>query len=81
MGNNLTAVREHCASLNHNINLESCKILDSTEGYHSHKGKEALFIHEVQPVLNRDGGLELPHNYGELLSHGRGSRCSLMIDQ
>ena len=73
MGNNLTAVGEHCASFNHNISLDACKILDSTETFHSRKIKEALFIKEVKPKLNRDGGFELPRIYGELLSRGRGS--------
>ena len=74
MGNNLSAVGEHIACFNHNISMESCKILDSTEGFHSRKIKEALFIQEVKPNLNRDGGFELPRIYGELLSRGRGSR-------
>ena len=81
MGNNLTAVREHCASFNHNISLDTCKILDSTESFHSRKIKEALFIKEVKPMLNRDGGFELPRIYKELLSRGRGSRGGHVTDQ
>ena len=52
------------------ILLQSCKILDSAETFHSQKVKEALYIKEFKPVLNRDGGLELPHIYRELLSCG-----------
>ena len=73
-GNNLTAVGEHCAAFNHHIDIESCKILDSGDNYYSRKVKEALYIQEEKPVLNRDGGLELPRIYGELSSLDRGSR-------
>jgi hypothetical protein len=54
-GSNLSAVGEHCARTKHKLDLKSCKILDSDEGYHSRKIREALHIRQVKPSLNRDG--------------------------
>ena len=72
-GHNLSAVGEHCAMSKHKPDIESCKILDTAEGYYNHKVKESLYIQEIQPVLNRERGLELPSIYGEVLSCARGS--------
>ena len=44
---NLSAIGEHCAKTRHKMELDHCKILDTAEGFHSHKTKAALYIKEM----------------------------------
>jgi len=69
-GRTITAVGEHCSTHRHNIDEEASKILASEEYETSRKVMEALYIKELRPQMNRDGGRELPRIYGELLSRG-----------
>ena len=61
-GNYLTAIGEHCAKTKHKMSIESCKILDSADQFHSRKVKEALFIKRVEAcVKQRWGTWASPH--------------------
>ena len=69
----LTAIGEHLSGTGHTIDTENIKVLDNEEQWFRRKIKEALYIQEGNPPLNRDRGYELPHIYGHLLSRDRTS--------
>ena len=66
----LTAVGEHCQATGHSIPPSNIKVLDTETPWYRRKVKEALFIREKQPPLNRDRGLELPAIYDHIVSRG-----------
>ena len=64
----LTAVGEHIRDTGHNITPENIVILDNEESWTRRRIKEALYIKEHRPDLNRDQGVELPPIYDHLVS-------------
>jgi len=77
-GRAMTAVGDHCSVYCHSIDVEASKILASEDYETSRKVMEALYIKELRPRMNRDGGYELPRIYGELLSRGHALRGHVM---
>ena len=68
-----TAVGDHKRQLKHSIGPDNIKVLDLETSKVRRKVKEALFIQEIQPSLNRDSGQHLPHIYAQLVSRGDSS--------
>jgi hypothetical protein len=56
----ITAIGDHINRTGHVMDSKFCKILDTAEDYYPRKIKEALYIQERSPNMNRDRGLELP---------------------
>jgi hypothetical protein len=76
-----TAIGDHINATKHKFQLKDCKILDSASGRHERRVKEALYIQEAKPNLNRDTGLELPWVYGQLLSLCDRCKCGHVTSQ
>jgi hypothetical protein len=66
----ITAVTAHIQTTGHSMSNRDVKILDSEEFWYRRKVKEALFILDNNPPLNRDRGLELPAIYQHVVSRG-----------
>ena len=67
----VTAVGEHKREKGHDFPPSNIKILDSEEQWLRRRVKEALFIKERNPNLNRDRGMELPPIYSHLVSRDK----------
>jgi hypothetical protein len=72
----LTAVGDHIAKFRHQIGTDDVKVLDSEPGKLRRKVKEAIYIKEQAPQLNRDRGYELAPIYDHLVSHDMTSQSS-----
>ena len=64
----LSAIGEHIESTGHDIYPNDIKVLDTEQTWLRRKIKEALYIKEHQPELNRDRGYELAPIYDHLVS-------------
>ena len=58
----VTAVGEHKRERGHDFPPNNIKILDSEEQWLRRCAKEALFIKERDPDLNKDRSMELPRS-------------------
>ena len=63
-----SAVLEHQAQAKHEIDWEGVKILDKESVDVKRKIKNAIHIRRQRPMLNRDGGYDLPAIFEHLLS-------------
>ena len=65
----LSAVGEHIQQTGHDIYPDDITVLDTESIWIRRRVKEALYIKEESPMLNRDRGYELAHIYSHLVSH------------
>jgi hypothetical protein len=72
----LTAVGKHIEDTGHGIPEDNIKILDTESVKHRRRVKEALYIKEHTPDLNRDQGIDLAPIYSHIVSRGRLRRPS-----
>ena len=63
-----TAVGEHLAKYKHKVSLENIDIIEREERVLARKIKEAIYIRNQQPELNRDDGHYLAPIWNNLLS-------------
>jgi hypothetical protein len=77
----ITAVTSHIHTTGHNIISDDVKVLDTEEHWYRRKVKEALFIQEKRPPLNRDQGLDLPAIYQHVVSRGEVSTSPSHVTQ
>ena len=71
-----TAIGDHIVKAKHKIELKNFKIVKSEPSYWHRKYKEAMLIKCEGPSMNRDGGLELPSIYDDLLTRSSRDRVS-----
>ena len=76
-----TAIGEHIAATGHTISLASAQVLCREEHKTSRKVKEAVFIKQQKPTINRDTGVYLPPVYDAILLPGRRSTVTSLSDQ
>ena len=64
----LTAMAEHCKTLNHSFDWDSISIIGRENNTLKRKIYEALQIRHLHPAINRDTGYELPSSYEPIIS-------------
>lgn len=66
-GNFKSAVSEHAIKHSHRVDFSSASILDREDRLLHRKVKEAIWIRQEKPPINRDQGYPLPHLYDRAL--------------
>ena len=79
--NRPTAVGEHTLATGHTVSMETAKIIGKDPHFYSRKIKEAVKIRTQRPLLNRDGGVQLPPLYDDLLIRRQTAGKASFIDK
>ena len=58
--NKPTGVGEHCLATGHSVSKNNIKVLCREQEGHRRKVKEAIYIKQHGPTMNRDQGYQLP---------------------
>ena len=62
-----TRVGDHCRATGHSVSMKNTKILTRESNWHKRKVKEAIFIKQRAPTMNRDQGYHLPAIYNQII--------------
>jgi len=62
-----TGVGEHCLATGHSVSIQNVKVLAREKQWHRRKVKEAIYIKQRAPTMNRDQGYQLPPIYNQLI--------------
>ena len=65
--NGLTGVGDHCRATGHSVSMKNTKILTRESNWHKRKVKEAIYIRQRAPTMNRDQGYHLPAIYNQII--------------
>ena len=68
-----TGVGEHCLATGHSVSNKNIRVLSREQEWHKRKVKEAIYIKQHGPTMNRDQGYQLPPIYTEILPPVYGS--------
>ena len=58
-----TGVGNHCGATGHSVSMKNTKVLTRESNWHKKKVKEAIYIIQRAPTMNRDQGYHLQSNY------------------
>ena len=62
-----TGVGEHCNNTGHSVSWDNTKVLAREQDWLKRKVKEAIYIKQQRPIMNRDQGYQLPSIYGHII--------------
>ena len=68
-----TGVGEHCLATGHSVSKNNIRVLSREQEWHKRKVKEAIYIKQHGPTMNRDQGYQLPPIYTQILPPVSGS--------
>ena len=63
-------VGEHCLATGHSVSKNNVRVLSREQEWHRRKIKEAIYIKQQGPTINRDQRYQLPHIYTQILVFG-----------
>ena len=52
-----TGVGDHCQATGHSVSMKDTKVLTRESNWHKRKVKEAIYIRQRAPTMNRDLGI------------------------
>ena len=58
---------EHCLVTGHSVSKNNIRVLSREQEWHRRKVKEAIYIKQHGPTMNRDQGYQLPPIYTQIL--------------
>ena len=62
-----TGVGDHCRATGHSVSMKNTKVLTRESNWHKRKVKEAIYIRQRAPTMNRDQGYHLPAIYNQII--------------
>ena len=62
-----TGVGDHCQATGHSVSMKNTKVLTRESNWHKRKVKEAIYIKQRAPTMNRDQGYHLPAIYNQII--------------
>ena len=62
-----TGVGDHCRATGHSVSMKNTKIMTRESNWHKRKVKEAVYIRQRAPTMNRDQGYHLPAIYNKVI--------------
>ena len=62
-----TGVGDHCRATGHSVSMKNTEILMRESNWHKRKVKEAIYIKQRAPTMNRDQGYHLPAIYNQII--------------
>ena len=62
-----TGVGNHCLATGHSVSMDNTKILAREQNWHKRKGKEAIYIKQRGPTMNRHQGNHLSAIYNQII--------------
>ena len=68
-----TGVGEHCLATGHSVSKKNIRVLSREQEWHKRKVKEAIYIKQHGPTMNRDQGYKIPPIYTQILPPVSGS--------
>ena len=71
-----SGIAQHAWELHHEIDWDNVTILTQEHSDRHRQVREALFIQELAPSMNRDVGIDLPQVYQCGIAHGRQQEVS-----
>ena len=57
----------HCRATGHSVSMKNTKVLTRESNWHKRKEKEAIYIKQRAPTMNRDQGYHLPAIYNQII--------------
>ena len=60
-------VGDHCQATGHSVSMKNTEILTRESNWHNRKVKEAIYIKQRAPSMNRDQGYHLPAIYNQII--------------
>ena len=60
-----TGVGDHCRATGHSVSMKNTEVLTRESNWHKRKVKEAIYIKQRAPTMNRDQGYHLPAIYNQ----------------
>ena len=58
---------DHCRATGHSVSMKNTKVLTHESNWHKRKVKEAIYIRQGAPTMNRDQGYHLPAIYNQII--------------